>query len=147
MTMTTVFVISELYLSGATALLVGECACPVVGSKLDLSVLEVGAAPLLMQELIDVLALLLPLDVLHEGKHALLLEVTRENLRDKRVHMETREGNELPAVAHGGQVRDEVLNVLLRHLLGVPVEAGGEVVGEEDVRLDRVDAICELLGN
>lgn len=34
-----VFVISELYLSGAPALLVSECACPVVRREFDLPVL------------------------------------------------------------------------------------------------------------
>ena len=100
-----------------------------------------------MKELVDILGLLLSLDVLYECQHALLLECLGEDLGNEGVHVEPGKGNELPAVSHLSQVGDEVFHVVLGHLLGIPIEARGQVVGEEDVGLEGMDAIGELLGH
>lgn len=138
-------VVLELLLGGATALLVREYACLMVGCQFHLPVLEVGAGPLLMEQLVDALCPFLALDILNEGEHARFLVVFGEDLADQGVHVEASERNELPAVPHGGQVRDKVLDVVLTHVLGVPVEARREVVGEEHVGLEGMDAVCEVL--
>jgi hypothetical protein len=100
-----------------------------------------------MKELVDILGLFLSLDVLYESQHALLFEGLSEDLGNEGVHVEPSKGNELPAVAHLSQVGDKVLHVVLGHLLGIPIEARREVVGQEDVGLKGVDTIGELLGH
>jgi len=81
-----------------------------------------------MEKLVHTFSLLFALDVLYKSKHASLLVVPGEHLADEGVHMEASEGNELPAVAHGGKIRDEILDFVLTHLLGIPVETWREVV-------------------
>lgn len=60
--------------------------------------------------------------------------------------MEASQSDELPAVSHLGQVRNKVLDVLVLHTSGIPIEAWGKVVGEESLWLLSEDAVSKLLG-
>ena len=140
-------VLCELDFSGPAMLGVCQSAALVIGGELDLTVLEVGTRPFLMQKLVDLLHFFLALDVLNEGEHADLLIGPREDLGDQGVHVETSKGDELPAIAHLGQIWHKVLDIILGHLLSVPVEARGEIVREEYVGLDGVDPISKFFCN
>lgn len=121
---------NELILGTTAALLVRKGARLICRCELHFSVLKICTRPLLVEELVYTLSLFFSLDVLHEGEHSCLSEVATEDLTDKRVHVETSESNELPAVAHRCKIRDESFDFFFTHFLGIPIERWREVVGE-----------------
>ena len=99
-----------------------------------------------MEELVDFLGFLLSLYELNVGFHSVLLVLSGEDLRDEGVLMESGEGDELPDESHGGESGDELQQVILSHAMSVPVEGGGQVVGEHGMGALSVDDFVELVG-
>ena len=88
-----------------------------------------GTAPLLMLDHIDTE---LHLGLLHQlaiRTHALLRVGARKAVADQRRRVQARERDELPAVAELGEAADVRLLLVARHGR-LPVEGGGEIVGE-----------------
>ena len=68
--------------------LVGGGEVGVLGDEGDDGVDEVGSAPALVSQLVDVVLLLLPLDLRDVSQHSSLLEIFRELLSGEGVRME-----------------------------------------------------------
>lgn len=111
---------------------------------LEQLVVVVGSGPVLVCKRLDAMLPLLALDALHISEHAACGVVPGECIHHQCVGVEASQRDELPAIAHPGQLRDEVLHLLVRHSGRVPVEGGREVVGEHGVRVRSADALCEL---
>jgi hypothetical protein len=91
----------------------------------------IRTAPFLVQQHIDFLLHLRLLHRLAIRPHPSRREVFRERVRDERGRVETGEGDELPAVAERGEARDVGFLLVGGHG-GLPVEGGGEVIGESE---------------
>ena len=89
----------------------------------------VGTAPLLVSDDVHAELHLGLLDQLAVGAHALVREGAGELVRDEGGGVQARQGDELPAVTQGAQTLDVGLLLVAGHGL-LPVEGGGEVVGE-----------------
>lgn len=83
----------------------------------------IGTTPLLMRDNIDLAFHLGLLDQLAVGTHAALRECLGELIRNQRRRVQTRECNELPAVAELGEPLDVGFLILGGHG-GFPVEGG-----------------------
>jgi hypothetical protein len=92
------FLGSKLNLSGSNS--VSESADLVIRCKLNFSIFEIGARPLLMQKLIDIFEFFLTLNDVHESSHARLGIIASKYLTDKSALMESSQSDELPAVSH-----------------------------------------------
>lgn len=91
---------------------------------------------------------LLHLGLLHElavGAHAVLGEGLGELVRDKRGGVQAGQGDELPRVAELAETLDVGLLLVAGHGL-LPVEGGGQVVGEFLLGPHGVHAVGEFLG-
>lgn len=101
----------------------------------------------LMGQLIDSVLLFLSLDFLDVGEHLSLGVVLGELLTGEGVHVETGQSDELPGIAHLAEVGAEVGDVLVAHACGGPVEAWGQVVGQQLVGVVDLDELGELAGD
>ena len=104
-----------------------------------------GARPLLVLDDIDTGLDLGLLDELAVGAHADLAVRLGELVADERGGVQTREGDELPAVAELGEAADVGLLLVAAHG-GLPVERRRQVVGELLLGPDGVHTLGELLG-
>ena len=81
-----------------------------------------------MEQLVNTLGFLLPLDVLNKSEHTCLLVILGKHFTDKGIHVETGQGDKLPAVTHRSKVWYKVFEIIFTHLLCIPVEARREVI-------------------
>jgi hypothetical protein len=91
-----------------------------------------------------------PLDALHVSKHRLLLdESAAKAVGVEGAEVEAGEGDKLPSEAKLSEVLAEGVDLLVGHAARVPVEGGGEVVGEVGLlawAVDSLDTLGELHG-
>lgn len=105
----------------------------------------VGTTPLLM---LDDINTQLRLGLLHQlaiRTHTLLAVRLGKLVANQGRGVQTSQGDKLPAVAQLGQTLD-VSDLLVGRHGGLPVERGGQVVGELLLGPDGVDAVGKLLG-
>ena len=89
----------------------------------------VGSTPLLVRKNLDLVLRLGLLDDLAICAHALLGIRFGEGVGHERGLVQTREGDELPAVAESTQALDVSFLLIARHR-ALPIEGGGEVVSQ-----------------
>lgn len=111
------------------ALAHGAGGADAAGDHLLQVVDVIRAAPLLVADDVDAELHLGLLDELAVGAHALGGVGAGEAVRGEGGGVQPREGDELPAVAQGGEAADVRLLLVAGHG-GLPVEGGGEVVRE-----------------
>ena len=81
-----------------------------------------------------------------QRQHAVLLERAGELLGGDAVDLVPAVGHEVEDEAHLADLLGEPAHLVVAHAGGVPVERGGEVVGQHLVGVDGVDRVGELLG-
>ena len=113
----------------------------------ELGVDEGGTGPGLVGEDLNPLLALDTLDLLNVASHVLVGdELTREEIGNHTAAVETGERDELEHEAFLAEVSAEALDLSVGHARSIPVEAGAEVVGEELLGANGLDALSEFAG-
>mmetsp|Transcript_35982 Transcript_35982/g.56284 ORF Transcript_35982/g.56284 Transcript_35982/m.56284 type:complete len:558 (+) Transcript_35982:159-1832(+) len=133
---------SELVLSGTVG---GSSGGLSTGSTTHQVVTVVSTRPLLVSEGLNTQSSLLTLDVLDVGEDTSGTSVFLGNVVDgQSVGVETTEGDKVPGESERSDVALEALDGGVVHTGSVPVERGGQVVGQHLVGASSVDNGSEL---